>query len=140
MNTGRACKNLTDGLLIAVAILALISLVVRFVGFEGEYVMKDPSNGEQTVVSSPLDDPYVVTYIKLFAAFAMAAIIGFSSRGSAWVGVVASVCATVISVNYFADGIIHKFGFLYILIAVTSIGGNLVHAYYHFAEKEKDTQ
>lgn len=137
MNTGRTCKNLTDGLLVAVAVLALICLVVKIVGFEEEYSMKHPATNEEISVSSPFDDPYTETYLKLFATFSMAAIIGFASRGSAWVSVLASVCAIVISLNYFADGIVQKYGFVYVLIAVTSLGGSLVYAYYHYAEKKK---
>ena len=134
MNTGRLCKNLTDGLLIAVAILALICFLVRFVGFE-EYVTRDPVTKEQVTISAPLDDPYIQTYIKLFATFAMAAVIGFTSRGNGWVGILASICAIVISVNYFADGTIHKFGFIYVLMAVTGLGGSLVHSYFWYTEE-----
>ena len=134
MNTGRLCKNLTDGLLIAIAILALVCLVVRYVGFE-EYVTKDPVTKEQVTISTVFEDPYFMTYAKLFATFAMAAVIGFTSRGNGWVGILASICAVVISVNYFADGTILKFGFIYVLMAVTGLGGSLVHSYFWYTEE-----
>ena len=50
VNSGTACKNLTDGLLIAMAILALIGLVVEFMSFDGEHIMNHPTTSEDITV------------------------------------------------------------------------------------------
>ena len=137
MNTGRICKNLTDGLLVFVAILALIGVVVHFVGFEEEYKMKHPSTDEEITVSAPFDDPYAETYLKLFGAFSMAAIIGFASRKKGWMGIVASVCVLVISINYYSGGLIEENGYVYLGMSAASIAGSLIYTYYYYAEVKK---
>ncbi len=137
MNSGKACKNLTDGLVLTVAVMALIGLVSRFVGFEVGSTIIDPSTKERIELLSPLDDPYTSTYMKLFIAFCINALIGFGSRNYPWAGIVASICAIVISLNYFAGGVIASFGFIYVLVAVTGLAGSLVYGYFEFM-KETD--
>lgn len=137
MNTGKTCKNLTDGLLVFVAILALIGVIVHFVGFEEEYKMKHPSTKEEITVSAPFDDPYAETYLKLFGAFSAAAIIGFASRKKGWLSIVASVCAFVISINYYMDGLIEENGYAYLGIAAASIAGSVIYTYYYYTEVKK---
>ena len=137
MNTGRMCKNLTDALLVAVAILALISIVVKIVGFEEEYKMTHPSTKEEITVSEPFEDPYTETYVKLFAAFSIASIIGFLSRGNGLMGIVSSACVFVISVNYFTDDLVGELGFLYFLAAATALAGSIVYTYYYYTEVRK---
>ena len=137
MNTGRICKNLTDALLVVVAMIALICVVVKIVGFEEEYKIAHPSTKEEITVSKPLEDPYTETYVKLFAAFSIASIVGFSARGKGWLGIVSSACVLVISVNYFAEDLIGKFGFLYFLVAATALAGSIVYTYYYYTEVRK---
>ena len=71
MNSGTACKNLTDGLLIAMAIIALVGLALEFMAFDGEHIMNHPTTSEDITVKGPLDNPYADSYLKLFAAFAI---------------------------------------------------------------------
>ena len=137
MNTGKTCKNLTDGLLVAIAILALISILFNVLAFKEEYTMKHPKTNKDVVVSSPLDNPYVDAYIRLFFAFAIAAVIGLCSRQKGWAGIIASICTIVITVNYYIDGIIEKNGYLYLGIAVASLAGNLIYTYYYYTEVKK---
>ena len=137
MNSGRACKNLTDGLVLLAAAIALIGFVGRFMGFEAGDTMLSPTTKEKIELLAPLDDPYTRTYLKLFIAFVINALLGFSSRNYPWVGVVASLCAIVISLNYFSDQLIKTYGFLYVLVAVTGLAGSLVYAYFWYAEKKE---
>ena len=137
MNTGRICKNLTDALLVVMAIIALICIVVKIVGFEEEYKITHPSTKEEITVKGPLEDPYTETYVKLFAAFFIASIVGFSARGKGWLGIVSSLCVLVISVNYFANDLIGKFGFLYFLVAATALAGSIIYTYYYYTEVRK---
>ena len=137
MNSGRACKNLTDGLVLLAAAIALIGFVERYTGFEAGNTMLSPTTKEKMELLAPLDDPYTSTYLKLFIAFVINALIGFSSRNYPLVGVVASLCAIVISLNYFSDQLIKTYGFLYVLVAVTGLAGSLVYAYFDFM-KETD--
>ena len=137
MNTGKTCKNLTDGLLVAMAIVAVLSILFNVLAFKEEYKMKHPTNNEEVVVSTPWDNPYVDAYVRLAVTFAVAAIIGFCSRKNGWGGIIASICAIIISVNYYADHIIKKNGYLYIGIAVASLAGNLVYMYYYYTEVKK---
>lgn len=137
MNTGKTCKNLTDGLLIAMAILALISIAFNVLAFKEEHTMKHPSNNEEIEVKTPFDDPYVDAYVRLCATFAIAGIVGFCSRKKGIGGLIASICASIISINYYVDGIVKKNGYLYIGIAVASIAGNLIYMYYYYTEVKK---
>ena len=137
MNSGKACKNLTDALVLLVAAIALIGFIGRFTGFEAGDTMLSPTTKEKIELLAPLDDPYTRTYLKLFIAFVINALLGFSSRNYPWVGVVASLCAIVISLNYFSDQLIKTYGFLYVLVAVTGLAGSLVYAYFWYAEKKE---
>ena len=104
----------------------------------GELMLRlQPYTKEEITVSEPFDDPYTETYIKLFAAFSIASIIGFSARGEGWMGIVSSACVFVISVNYFADGLVGKLGFLYFLVAATALAGSIVYTYYYYTEVRK---
>ena len=134
MNSGEACNNLTDGLLIVMSILALIGLVVEFMAFDGEHIMNHPTTSEDITVKNPLDNPYADSYLKLFAAFAITAVIGLGARKAPIVGILASVCTIVVSVNFFAAELIKSFSFAYVLVAVTSLAGNIVYTCFHYSE------
>lgn len=134
MNSGTACKNLTDGLLIAMAILALIGLAVEIMAFDGEHIMNHPTTSEDITVKTPLDNPYADSYLKLLAAFLITAIIGFGARKTPLVGVLASVCTIVMSVNFFAAELIKSLSFVYVLAAFTSLAGNIVFTCFHYFE------
>ena len=136
MNSGKACKNLTDGVVLAVALVALGCLVIAFLGFEGQYLMDHPLTGDEVRVEKPLDDPYVSTELKLFIAFGICAVIGFGSRKHPAVSIVASVCTIVISLNYYADKMIGDWGFLFVIAGVLSLAGNLIFTYFHYKENE----
>lgn len=134
MNTGKTCKNLTDGLLIFVAILALIGVIVKFVGFEAEYTMKHPSTEEEITVSKAFDDPYAEAYLTLFIAFSLAAIIGFASRKSGIIGIIASVCLFIIAMYLYFNRVIEENGFVYIAMSAASIAGSIIYTYYYYTE------
>lgn len=136
MNSGTYCKNLTDGLLIVMAVLALIGLVVEFTAFDGEHIMNHPTTSEDITVKSPLDNPYADSYLKLFAAFLITAVIGFGARKAPVVSILASACTIVVSVNFFASELIKSFPFLYVLIAFTSLAGNIVYTCFHYFENK----
>ena len=133
VNSGTACKNLTDGLLIAMAILALIGLVVEFMAFDGEHIMNHPTTSEDITVKSPLDNPYADSYLKLFAAFTITAVIGLGARKTPIVGILASICTIVVSVDFFAAELIKTFPFIYVLVAVTSLAGNIIYTCFHYS-------
>lgn len=135
MNSGTACKNLTDGLLIAMAFLALIGLAVEFMAFDGEHVVKHPVTSEMITVKGPLDDPYIDSYLKLFLAFLVTAILGLGARRTPIVGVLASACVIAVSVNFFVSDLINNFPFVYVLVAFTSLAGNIIYTCFHYFEK-----
>jgi hypothetical protein len=134
MNSGTACKNLTDGLLIAMAIIALVGLALEFMAFDGEHIMNHPTTSEDITVKGPLDNPYADSYLKLFAAFAITAVIGLGARKAPIVGILASVCTIVVSVNFFAAELIKAFPFVYVLVAFTSLAGNIIYTCFHYSE------
>ena len=136
MNPGKASKNLTDGLLLAMAVLALIGLIVQFTSFDGAYTTIHPVTEEEINVESFIDDPVSDAYLKLFIAFLISAIIGFGARKSPVAGILASVCTIVISMNYFASGLIGEFTFIYVPMAVLGLAGNIVYAYFWSEEKK----
>ena len=134
VNSGRACKNLTDGLVLAVAFLALMGLVLEFLAFDGEYMTNHPTTSEEITVKSPLDHPYADSYLKLFAAFLITAVLGFGARKTPLVGVFASLCSIVVSLNLFSGDLIESFPFVYVLVSVTGLAGSIIYACLHYTE------
>ena len=98
--------------------------------------MTHPATKEDVYVESFLDNPFADTYLKLFIAFAISAVIGFGARKSPWAGIIASICTIVMSVNYFANDLIYTFPFIYVLVSVTALAGNIVYACFSFEEKK----
>lgn len=138
MNSGSACKNITDGLLLVMAFLAVISIVVAFISFE-EFVKTDPETGEETVVSSVFETASVKGHVKMLIAFLLAATVGFSARKFPPADIAAGLSLLIVSLNLYADRVVGEIGFIYVLFAVIGLAGGLIHAYYYYTEEKKGT-
>ena len=128
MKNGIAYKNLTDSIVLIGAIIALICVLLSVVSFEKAYTVTDPETREDVEVTEPLDDPYNITYLKLFITFTITAMIGFVSRKMFLIPLLASICNILIALGYFRSGEIYDYGFLYVLIGVVGLAGNIIHA------------
>lgn len=137
VKTGNACKNLTDGLLLLMAIIALVCVIVGVISFDGMYLMSHPVTGEDVYVNQPLENPYYATYLKLALLFGSAAVLGFLTRRWPYISVGASLCTVVASMNYYTDGLIRTYPFVYVLFAVTGLCGSLVYTACFYTERRR---
>lgn len=138
MKQGVAYKNLTDSIVLIAAIIALICVLLSVISFEESYVVKDPITHEDVEVAKPLEDPYNITFIKLFAIFSITAIVGFIARKWALISTVASVCSIVIAFTYFLDGSSGELGFIYVFCGIVGLAGNIILMV--ISEQERKTE
>jgi hypothetical protein len=136
MNSGSACKNLTDSFLLIMALVALICLVVAFISFE-EYSKVDPDTGEEIIVDSVFETPSAKGHVKMLIAFLLAATVGFSARKCPPADIAAGLGLLIVSLNLYADDVIGEIGFVYVLFAVIGVAGGLINAYYYYTEEKK---
>ena len=127
MKHGIAYKNLTDTIVLAAAIIALICVLLSIISFGKPYTVKDPVTGVDIEVKGPLDDPYNITYLKLCGIFTLTALVGFIARKWLLFSIVASLCSIVISFVYFLDGSVGDYGFLYVFCGIVGFAGNIIH-------------
>lgn len=127
MKNGIAYKNLTDSIVLIGAIIALICVLLSVVSFDKPYTVTDPETRQDIDVTEPLEDPYNITYLKLFVTFAITAMIGFLSRKMSVIPLIASICSILISLAYFREGAVEDYGFLYVLIGVVGLAGNIIY-------------
>ena len=140
MNSGKACKNLTDGLLLAAAFFALIFLAFGYLSFNGGYSMTHPATGEELEVVSAFDDPYFMAYGVLFLCFALTSVIGLATRKHPLVGLLASIVNLIVTFIYFSDGLIETWAILFVLAAVTGLAGSIVYICFYYYENIMESQ
>ena len=140
MNNGTLSKNLTDAFMIIMALIAVITLVAEFVGFEEDYLIDHPYTGEEIEVMSFLDDPYNKNYVLFAVAFGLAALLGFATRRCPEVGLVANVAVTAIVLISYDRRYIDQMDFMYILFAVFGLAGAIVYTVCYRLEKKEEAK
>ena len=138
MKNGTLSKNLTDAFMIIMALIAVITLVAEFVGFEGDYLVDHPYTGEELEVMNFLDDPYNKNYVLFAVAFGLAALIGFATRRCPEVGLVANVAVTAIVLISYDRRYIDQMDFMYILFAVFGLAGAIVYTVCYRLERKEE--
>ena len=139
MKDGTLSKNLTDAFMLIMALIAVITLVGEFVGFDGEgYLIDHPYTGEEIEVVGFLDDPYNKNYVLLAAAFGFAALLGFCTRRCPEVGLVSNVAVTAITLIGYDRRLIDQMEFMYIFFAVFGLAGAIVYTICYRIEKRSE--
>lgn len=138
MKNGIAYKNLTDALVLVAAVVAIIGVLLAILSFDKPYKGKDPVTNEEIDIQTPFDDPYVETYVNLAVVFSFASVLGFLARRLTLIPIVGSVCSIVVAMNYFMDGLVKSYGFLYVLLGVVGLAGNIIYSVmYNIEQKEE---
>ena len=135
MKIGTPCKNLADAFVLIMAFVALVSLIVGFVSFDGEYIIDHPTTGDEITVSSFLDDPYMVNFLLIGAAFALTAIIGFTCRRKPVVSLAASIALLALVLIKYDDRLLTQKDFAYIIFAFLGLAGSITYTVCYYAEK-----
>ena len=121
-------------------LIAVITLVAEFVGFEEDYLTDHPYTGEEIEVMSFLDDPYNKNYVLFAVAFGLAALLGFATRRCPEVGLVANVAVTAIVLISYDRRYIDQMDFMYILFAVFGLAGAIVYTVCYRLEKKEEAK
>ena len=140
MKHGIAYKNLTDAIALVAVFMAVASILLAVLAFDGPTTVKDEITGEEIYIESVFDDPAVKENIKMAAIFIVVAAFGFWVRKWFLLPIVVSVVAIVLSMNSFMEGTLEKVAFAYVVFAIIGLAGNIIYAVLAFEEAKEEAK
>lgn len=138
MKYGTAYKNLTDAIVLIAAFMAIISILLAGLAFEGPKTIEDEETGEKITIETAFEDPEVKVYMELGIVFIVTAILGFMVRHWILVPIAASVVSIIISMDVFLEGTIDKVAYAYVLLGIIGLVGNILYAVITYREKKRE--